>query len=125
MTVKRHPVLGADALEAVYKQYPNPLVKIGMELARSHHERWDGTGYPAALAGEEIPLSGRITMLADQYDALRTARPYKPAIDDATTCAIITAGDGRTMPCHFDPRMLAAFLTLREEFGRIHDDFQG
>jgi HD-GYP domain-containing protein (c-di-GMP phosphodiesterase class II) len=123
--VKRHPVLGADALEAVYKQYPNPLVKTGMELARSHHERWDGSGYPAALAGEAIPLSGRITMLADQYDALRTARPYKPVLDAATTCAIITKGDGRTLPHHFDPRILAAFGTLKEEFDRIHDEFQG
>jgi len=97
---------------------------MGMELARSHHERWDGTGYPNALSGADIPLAGRITMLADQYDAIRTVRPYKPAVDAATTRAIITEGDGRTLPRHFDPHMLAAFKTLEADFDRIHDEFE-
>lgn len=63
-------------------------------------------------------------MLADQYDAIRTVRPYKPAVDAATTCTILTQGDGRTLPRHFDPHMLAAFKTLEEDFGRIHDEFE-
>lgn len=61
-------------------------------------------------------------MLADQYDAIRTVRPYKPPVDAATTRAILVAGDGRTQPQHFDPRLLDAFKSLEAEFARIHDE---
>lgn len=119
-TMKKHAMVGAETLRNVFENYPNEFVRMGMELAKSHHERWDGSGYPDGLAGEEIPLSGRIIMLADQYDALRNARPYKPAFDAARTYLIITEGDGRTMPNHFDPRVLAAFKAVADKFEAIH-----
>lgn len=122
--MKKHPLVGANALASVMEKYPNVFVQMGMELARSHHERWDGSGYPHGLAGEDIALSGRITMLADQYDALRSARPYKPPFDAAKTYAIITEGDGRTIPGHFDPCVLEAFKAIRPIFEGIHDEFR-
>lgn len=120
--MKKHTIVGANALASVLETYPNEFVRMGMELAGSHHERWDGSGYPQGLAGEDIALSGRITMLADQYDALRSARPYKPPFDAVKTYSIITEGDGRTMPCHFDPRVLEAFKSIRPIFEKIHDE---
>jgi putative two-component system response regulator len=122
--MKKHSSIGANALAAVLEKYPNVFVQMGMELAGSHHERWDGSGYPHGVAGDKIPLSGRITMLADQYDALRNARPYKPPFDAAKTYAIITEGDERTKPCHFDPRILEAFTSIRSIFEKIHDEFR-
>jgi putative two-component system response regulator len=121
--IKNHSEKGAEALSTIYRKYPNTLVKMGMEIARSHHERWDGSGYPHGLKGEDIPLSARIVCLADQYDALRTARPYKLAFDAKKTYEIITVGDGRTSPEHFDPRILEAFKEVTPEFLAIFKDF--
>jgi putative two-component system response regulator len=121
--IRKHSQKGADALTAVYRKYPNALLKMGIEIARSHHERWDGSGYPDGLAGEAIPLAARIVALADNYDALRTARPYKPAYDAATTYEILTAGNDRVLPQYFDPRILAAFTELAAEFDAIYKDF--
>jgi response regulator RpfG family c-di-GMP phosphodiesterase len=91
------------------------------KIASSHHERWDGSGYPQGLKGEQIHIEGRILNIADQYDALRNKRSYKPAFDHATTYRIIVDGDGRTLPAHFDPEVLRMFKKLHRRFEEIYE----
>jgi HD-GYP domain-containing protein (c-di-GMP phosphodiesterase class II) len=98
----------------------HPHLRMAAEIASTHHERWDGTGYPRGLKGEEIPVSGRICIVADIYDALRSARSYKPAFSHDQTAKIILEGDGRTEPGHFDPRALEAFRRRQRDFEEIY-----
>jgi cyclic di-GMP phosphodiesterase len=120
-TMEGHTLLGASTLAAVQARYPNnAFLNMGIAIARSHHERWDGTGYPDGLVEEAIPAAARIVFLADQYDALRSVRPYKPSFDHPTSCKILLEGDDRTRPEHFDPNVLRAFRALRDEFAAIH-----
>ena len=119
--IKRHTTVG----ESILKGSPHKMLQMGAVIAATHHERWDGGGYPAGLKGEEIPLEGRIVMLVDQYDALRNTRVYKPSFDHAKTCSILLNGDGRTMPQHFDPRVLAAFDAVKDSMLGIYEKNQG
>lgn len=120
-----HSAMGAATLETVMASYPgNAFVRMGVDVARSHHERFDGSGYPDGLVGDAIPLAARILVIADQYDALRNKRPYKPPFDAAKTFAILTLGDGRSDPRHLDPRVLSAFKAIAPEFEAIFEELK-
>ncbi|MDT7042114.1 HD-GYP domain-containing protein [Candidatus Nitronereus thalassa] len=116
--VKQHPVFGANLLTGS----PSQLLETAREIALTHHERWDGTGYPQGLQKTEIPLGGRMVMLVDTYDALRSQRPYKPAFSHAKVCDIMLHGDHRTRPSHFDPQLLDAFREIHEQFDIIFSE---
>lgn len=116
--MKTHAALGEKMLRGT----DSPYLVMGAEIAAAHHERWDGSGYPKGLAGEAIPLSARLMNICDQYDALRSKRPYKPALAHERALEIITIGDGRTLPTHFDPAVLAAFKASAGRFREIFED---
>jgi hemerythrin-like metal-binding protein len=115
--VKKHPLLGAEMIGE------HPALSMAKNIALYHHERWDGSGYPYKLKGEAIPLESRIANLADQYDVLRTGRIYKKAFDHETACKIILEGDGRTMPHHFDPKVLNVFRQTAPLFEKIYQKY--
>ena len=115
--MKTHTILGREAIEHAEKQLNHtlPFLALAKEIALSHHERWDGSGYPAGLAGTSIPIPARLMAVADVYDALISRRVYKPPMSHAEAVAIISAGRGT----HFDPDVLDAFLDLNGEFAEI------
>jgi len=117
--MKGHTSMGAKILGNSKSSY----LKMGAEIALNHHERWDGGGYPNGKEGETIPLAARIMNICDIYDALRSKRPYKPACDHLKTMDIITRGDGRTQPDHFDPVILAAFKQNHQSFCDIFEAY--
>lgn len=118
--VKNHTIAGAKILG------DHRRLILAKKMAISHHERWDGSGYPYGLKEERIPLAGRIMNIADQYDALRNERVYKPTFDHNKAYRIITEGDGRTLPCHFDPQVLRAFkFTAASHFENIYEKMRG
>ncbi|MFH0729837.1 MAG: HD domain-containing phosphohydrolase [Pseudomonadota bacterium] len=100
----------------------NPLLGMAALIAHSHHERWDGGGYPRGLSGEDIPIAARIVALADVYDALKSVRPYKPAFSDEKTLSIIREETGR----HFDPAVVRVFEEKLDDMraigSELHDD---
>jgi putative two-component system response regulator len=119
--MRKHCALGANTLAAVLKRYPdNQFLRMGAEVARSHHEKWDGSGYPDGLKGEAIPLAARIVALADFYDALTSKRCYRPEYSHEETCRMIQEGDGT----HFDPEIVAAFRALEGRFDRIRQEMR-
>jgi response regulator RpfG family c-di-GMP phosphodiesterase len=113
--IKKHPAHGATIIGN------HQRLLIAKKIAIAHHERWDGTGYPQGLKGEQIPSEARILNIADQYDALRNERSYKPAFDHAITYKIIADGDGRTLPAHFDPEVLRMFKQHHARFEEIYE----
>ncbi|MBF0567224.1 MAG: HD domain-containing protein, partial [Nitrospirae bacterium] len=116
--MKKHTIYGAKIIGDHFR------LSMAANIALTHHEKWDGSGYPNRLKGENIPLEGRIIALSDVYDALRNARVYKPAFDSETTSGIIIEGDGRVMPSHFDPRVLDAFKRNVSKFEEIYEELK-
>jgi putative two-component system response regulator len=109
--MKTHTTLGAKTLQAVHQKYPdNEFIAMGIEVAQSHHERWDGGGYPDSLRGDQIPLCARILAVADCYDALRSERCYKLPVPHEATHAIILENSGT----QFDPTITAVFCELSQ-----------
>ncbi|CAN5231752.1 hypothetical protein BH09SUM1_BH09SUM1_14790 [soil metagenome] len=102
--MKTHAAIG----EAILSGSTSPLLRLAAEIAITHHERWDGSGYPNKLAGEDIPITGRISAVADVYDALTSERPYKRAWTREAANEEIK----RVTGAHFDPRVVEAFLSF-------------
>jgi putative two-component system response regulator len=120
--MKTHAALGAQTLRAVHYKYPdNEFIEMGIDIAQSHHEWWDGSGYPNGLAGEAIPLCARILAVADCYDAIRSKRHYKSGISHEETCAIILRDSGY----HFDPAVIAVFSKLSNVFQDVWTRMSG
>ena len=116
--MKRHCAYGAQALEeAADETEQDSFLAMGRDIAYYHHERWDGTGYPSGLSGEEIPLSARIVAITDVYDALTTERRYKRAYTHEEACSLIVESKGH----QFDPDLVDAFIEVEEEFRKIRE----
>ena len=120
--MKTHVDIGHGTLASAQAAYPgNIFLKIGLEIAKYHHEKWDGSGYMHGLNGEDIPLSARIMALSDVYDALRSRRVYKEPFTHEKAHGIIMEGRGN----HFDPVMADMFAEHHLLFGEIFDDLSG
>jgi putative two-component system response regulator len=109
--MRKHPLIGSEILAGSDSE----LLRLGGLIALTHHERWDGTGYPRGLAGEVIPVEGRIVAVADVFDALTNERPYKVAFEVDHAVAVMRAERGH----HFDPEYLDLFLTVVDEIAGV------
>lgn len=123
--MKTHTVEGASLLRKteyflIDNKSENNL-DVAIEIAEYHHEKYDGTGYPHGLKGDQIPISARIVTIADIYDALRSARPYKRSFTHEESVSIILQGDRVTCVSHFDPRVIEAFKEVHEEFDGVYE----
>jgi putative two-component system response regulator len=119
--MKTHTTLGRDAIEQAERQLGTPVefLKLAKEIAYSHQEKWDGSGYPEGLSGDAIPVSARLMAVADVYDALISRRVYKAAFTHERAVELISEGRGK----HFDPDITDAFMEIREEFRTIAKKF--
>lgn len=115
----RHTCNGARLLGCM------PPLAVARNIAAFHHENFDGSGYPDGRAGEDIPIEARIVKVADVYDALRSARPYKQAIGHDQAIRIMRLGDGRTLPGHFDGGVLEAFLEIQRDIAKVYASMSG
>jgi putative two-component system response regulator len=118
--MKTHTTVGAETLDGALREFPDAsFLRMARDIAATHHERFDGTGYPAGLVEEDIPLCGRIAALADVYDALTTKRVYKNAFGHEVSKSIIVEESGS----HFDPDIVAAFLDAEDRFIQVAEHF--
>ena len=118
--MKKHPEIGAEILG----DSDSDLIELAKLVSMTHHEKWDGSGYPNGLKGKEIPLSARIMGLCDVYDALRSERPYKKAFDHKKAVAIIEHGDEKIKSGHFDPTVKEKFVANHEVFNEIFETYK-
>ena len=118
--MESHTLRGAQLLEGSNSR----LLEMACDIAVTHHEHWDGSGYPRRLHGNQIPIVGRIVMLGDNYDALRSQRSYKKSFPHEKVCRIILEGDARTRPEHFDPQLLEVFRVIHPEFEEVFERFE-
>jgi putative two-component system response regulator len=120
--MKTHTTIGARTLETVKKRYPrNAFIAMGARIAKCHHEKWDGSGYPIGLKGNDIPIEAQILAVADVYDALRSKRVYKDAFSHEKSSEIIFEGAGK----HFNPALVGVFEKLEKEFKDVRDQMGG
>jgi HD-GYP domain-containing protein (c-di-GMP phosphodiesterase class II) len=118
--MKSHPQIGADIIRSVAEQIGwNPFMETAYQICLYHQEKWDGSGYPGGLKGEEIPISARLMALADVYDALISKRVYKPAFAHTLSVGLIKEGKNS----HFDPLLVEAFEAIHEQFHDIAQRF--
>jgi len=113
--MKTHTVIG----EKILSGSVHPMIKMAASIARYHHEKWDGSGYPEGLKGMEIPIEARILTICDVYESLRSKRPYKGPFTHNNAFLIITQGDDKTSPESFDPDVLRAFIKVHRSFEEI------
>jgi len=114
--MKQHPEIGVKAIKEIEKDAPDhKFLQHAARIAGSHHEKWDGSGYPYGLKGDDIPLEGRLMAIADVYDALISARPYKRPFKTEEAKAIIEEGSGS----HFDPALIDVFRLVAEDFANV------
>lgn len=120
--MKKHTIYGEEVIDKLAKMAGKPMafLECAKDMVGSHHEKYDGTGYPRGLAGDNIPLAGRIMAAADVYDALRTKRSYKKAFSHAETMRIMEIEDGRGR--HFDPDVYDALLRVEQRFEAIAEE---
>ncbi|MGD0767321.1 MAG: response regulator [Tepidisphaeraceae bacterium] len=119
--MRTHAAIGSQTLDASHKRFPNVrFLQMARDIALSHHERWDGKGYPDGLKGEQIPLAARIVTIADVYDALTSRRIYREAMSHAMARQYILRERG----LHFDPDVVEAFLQIEKQFITIHARFR-
>lgn len=121
--MQAHTIMGAETLRQVAQKegFSPDFLQMAIDIARHHHERFDGTGYPDRLAGTSIPLAARLVALADTYDALRSRRVYKPALSHRAAVQVMTEAD----PGHFDPALLQVFARCAAAFEKIYKESPG
>jgi two-component system response regulator RpfG len=112
--MRKHPIIGYEILQGS----PSKFLQKGSEIALAHHERYDGTGYPYALRGNDIPLSARIVAVADVFDALTSIRPYKEAWSIDKALEYLRDESGK----HFDPELVKAMLSMRDVLAKIQSE---
>jgi response regulator RpfG family c-di-GMP phosphodiesterase len=118
VVMQTHTTVGGELLQKVLHRYGTGVrfLRTAVELARHHHERYDGSGYPDRLAGDGIPLSARLFGLCDVYDAIRSRRAHRPGLSHPAAVQVITEAS----PGHFDPRLVEVFRTVALQFEAVY-----